>query len=118
MIKSRGSVFLTGGDHGGGVPVGLMKLGVEDQYDGWNFIDPVEYWGTLIIQVWAKHIVHGAVASLVDCIAFRMVQEVSILWIPNAFSSSSHTRPVNSRRQSDKSCREQTRVCLYPVECC
>ena len=83
----------------------LMRHGVEGQHDGWIFINSAGYGCTLEIQICAKHIVHGEVASLVDRAAFHMVEGGEYSLGPNAFNSSSHTHPVNSCPRPDKSRR-------------
>ena len=53
--------------------MGLVRHGIEGQHNPWNFIDP-GFGGGSFQQAGAEHVVQGAMALLVDCVALGMVR--------------------------------------------
>ena len=51
----------------------LVRHGIEGQHDSEHFFDP-GFGGGSFQQVGVEHVVQGAVAPLVDCVALAMVR--------------------------------------------
>ena len=51
----------------------LVRHGIESQHNPRNFIDP-GFGGGSFQQAGTEHVVQGAVAPLVDCVALRTVR--------------------------------------------